>query len=528
VNGAARMELATQRARRLSSVESGVALLIAIFVLMLVSVIAISLIVSAGTETALASNYRSSATVYYAAMAGLEEARQRLQSKGPDSIANSMPPAGTPLTLNSVRYIVNQSGGDNPVPNDPTNAYYDAEYQTEFAPNAITSVPDVQRILSISGTNAAGLPGPVFKWVRINAVTEASLHIDVNQDTKYDQNTLLYYDPAHTDAHGNLQPSLIVSAVPPATAAQALEITSLAVLPNGSQKMLQYVVWPSTVTLPPFPAAVTLVGNNVDYTGPGGPSGAPAWFGNGNDTIALGSCAPGPPVYAVGYSNNSPGDASYSNIHTGSFTAQPTNYPGAGGTPSLGFIGSVIPANFQTEAGLDSVVQNIIQNQLYDVRINGNATGADLPSAMSPTNPMTVVVNGDLDLDLPNSRPSGYGLLIVTGNFNYHPDSSWYGIVLVIGQGTTSGVAVPFPGKAGDNGKIVGALFAAKTVGTPLSGGSAMPGTSLPDSGGKNVEFPDTVGDFMNGTGIYYSSCWIKAATPTASLRVISFREIPQ
>jgi hypothetical protein len=521
MNEAATTERATQKRRGLRSAESGVALLIAIFVLMLVSVIAISLIVSSGTETALASNYRSSATVYYAATAGLEEARQRLRSKSPDyfnnTTANFMPPTGTPLPLTSVRYIVNTSGGDNPVPNDPANAYYDTEYGKEFAPNAITGVPDVQVIPSISGTNAAGLPGPVFKWVRINAVTEASLNIDVNHDGIKDQNTL-YYDPNHTDAHGNPQPSLIVGTSP--TAVQALEITSLAVLPNGSQKMLQYVVWPSSVTLPPFPAAVTLVGNNVDYTGP---AGAPAWFGNGNDTIALGSCAPGPAVYAVGYSNNSPGDASYSNIHTGSFTAQPANYPGAGGTPSLGFIGSAIPANFQTEAGLNSVVQNIIQNQLYDVLINGNAKGADLPNAMSPTNPMTVVVNGNLDLANSFHR-SGYGLLIVTGNFNYDPDSSWYGMVLVIGQGTTSAIS----GKAGDNGKIVGALFAAKTVGSPLSGGSAMPGTGLPDSGDNNVEFPDAVGTFMNGSGIYYSSCWIKAATPPGSFRVISFREIPQ
>jgi len=524
VTGAATTGPATRRGRSTCSGESGVALLIAIFVLMLVSVIAISLIVSAGTETALASNYRSSATVYYAAMAGLEEARQRLQSKSPDyfnnTTANFMPPAGTPLTLNSVRYIINQSGGDNPVPNDPTNAYYDAEYAKEFIPNAITGVPDVQMIPSISGSNADGLPGPVFKWVRINAVTEASLNLDVNHDAFYDPNTLLYYDPAHTDGHGNAQPSLIVSTLPPATAVQALEITSLAVLPNGSQKVLQYVVWPSAVTLPPFPAAVTLVGNNVDYTGP---SGAPAWFGNGNDTIALGTCAPGPPVYAVGYSNNSAGDPSYGNIHTGSFTAQPGNYPGAGGSPSLGFIGSAIPANFQTEAGLNSVVQNVIQNQLYDVLINRNATGADLPSAMSPTNPMTVVVNGNLDLANSFHR-SGYGLLIVTGNFNYDPDSSWYGIVLLIGQGTTSAII----GKASDNGKIVGALFAAKTVGPPLTGGSAMPGTSLPDSSDNDVEFPDTVGTFMNGTGIYYSSCWIKATTPPGSFRVISFREIPQ
>jgi Tfp pilus assembly protein PilX len=44
--------------------EAGVALLIAMFAVLLVSLAAISLILSAGTESALAGNYRSSASAY--------------------------------------------------------------------------------------------------------------------------------------------------------------------------------------------------------------------------------------------------------------------------------------------------------------------------------------------------------------------------------------------------------------------------------------------------------------------------------
>ena len=68
------------RARR--NQEAGVALLIAIFALMLISVVAISLIVSAGTESALSGNYRSSTSAYYAATAGLEEGRGRSRAGG--------------------------------------------------------------------------------------------------------------------------------------------------------------------------------------------------------------------------------------------------------------------------------------------------------------------------------------------------------------------------------------------------------------------------------------------------------------
>ena len=50
--------------------DEGAALLIAIFALLLISVIAIALVVSSGTDSALQSNYRTSTGAYYAAMRG--------------------------------------------------------------------------------------------------------------------------------------------------------------------------------------------------------------------------------------------------------------------------------------------------------------------------------------------------------------------------------------------------------------------------------------------------------------------------
>src|SRR5271167_1566558 len=92
------------------SSEDGIALLIAIFVLLLISVVAISLLVSSGTETALGTNYRTSSTVYYAAIAGLEEARGRLLPKNPNYFDNPYPtfiPAPPlPLQLGQTRYVI--------------------------------------------------------------------------------------------------------------------------------------------------------------------------------------------------------------------------------------------------------------------------------------------------------------------------------------------------------------------------------------------------------------------------------------
>src|SRR5205823_11559890 len=88
-------------------------------------------------------------------------------------------------------------------------------------------------------------------------------------------------------------------------------------------------------------------------------------------------------------------------------------------------------------AQLEALVQGIIQ--VADVVIPGPATGASLPSSMySPNpNPMTVVVNGDLDLN--GWKHTGYGLLLVRGHLNYDPDASWDGIVMVVGQGIVTG-----------------------------------------------------------------------------------------
>src|SRR6266849_2216396 len=97
--------------------EAGIALLISIFVLLLISVIAIALVVSSGTESALAGNYRASTGVYYAALSGLEEARGRLSSKNPDAFKTTdpstfLPAPGISLAMGDTYYLINPVGGE--------------------------------------------------------------------------------------------------------------------------------------------------------------------------------------------------------------------------------------------------------------------------------------------------------------------------------------------------------------------------------------------------------------------------------
>lgn len=176
-------------------------------------------------------------------------------------------------------------------------------------------------------------------------------------------------------------------------------------------------------------------------------------------------------------------------------------------TPSIGDISAKLPLNLQKPSGIEALIQVLHDNA--DVVITGPATGSDLPSTMSSTNPKTVFVNGDLNL---YGNTNGYGILVVTGDFNYTADDSWKGIVFIIGKGK----AVESGGTAG--GRFDGAVFIAESRNS--SGSVWSDGHGLGDS----------YIDFNNGHGssFYYSSCWIHEVLKPTNFKILSFHEIPQ
>lgn len=489
--------------------DAGIALLIAIFVLLLIAVVAIALVVSSGTESALAGNYRSSTGVYYASLAGIEEARARLHTNDPNSFKNTapslIPPPGTQWDIGYVDYILNPGPNDNLA--TILTTYPDTEYDTEFGPGALSAANGagtVQTTPSVWNRNPlSGLPfsGPLYKWVRINAISEKSLNLDVDADGQADSTTPLYYNSVNRVFSNN-----------PAVGSQALALTALAVLPNSTQKLLQYVVASIPLNLS-FPSALTLDGNNVQFSVPTSTS---FWI-KGIDQGTVGTCNPGAaPVTAVGYTNG--GDASLANILT-AIGPPPApdrrgNYMnGVALTPNVGLVSVASPVgcpgcSLTTVAGLNALVQAITNNA--DVVINGNATQSNMPNTMSSTNPMTIVVNGNLTFT--GWHSTGYGLLLVTGEFTYDPDASWDGIILVIGAGKI------YSHQTG-SGQFLGALFLARTLD---ASNNPLPGTSAPVA----PFFDFTAASFSNG--IFYSSCWVQASQPTNGYRILSFHEISQ
>ena len=487
--------------------ETGYALLLAIFILLILSVIAMSMTVDSGTESSLASNYRASTTAYYAALAGLEEGRGRLVAKNPNyfnkTVAGFLPNPGTALAIGQVRYILNPSGAEVVAPlnfSSPTT-YPDNEYATEFDAN-----PDAANAQTITSTATlvSGVAVPLYKWVRITPATERSISgdaigRDVDNDGVIDNSNLLYYDSGLTP------PKVIVvststGATPPPTATQVYKITALSVLPGGSERLLQYTVAAQTFNLN-FPSALTFGTNGMTFNGASSnPFNVNGQDGSGNPPAVPGCSAnPANIVNAIGATNAS----DVNTIISGIPSNRQSNYTGAGGgTPN---VGQVTPSNaLSTPANAYQTIQNI--TAAADLVINGNATQADMPAAMSANNPMTVVVNGNFSM---SGNYTGYGLLVVTGNFSFSGTTGWKGIVLVVGDGTTS-----YLGQGGGSNEFDGALFIATIWDANRNLLPAFGTVNFDISGG-------------GGNGIFFNSCWIQSAQQPSTYQVLSFREIP-
>src|SRR5882724_9951386 len=121
--------------------ERGVALFIAIFALLLISVVALALMVMAGTESSLNSNYKSSVQAFYDARAGVEEARGRLWTGNPNALGAFVVARGNTLAVGQVRYILNPAGAEvvNPTDMSAGNIYADRQYITEWGNNPPTT-----------------------------------------------------------------------------------------------------------------------------------------------------------------------------------------------------------------------------------------------------------------------------------------------------------------------------------------------------------------------------------------------------
>jgi Tfp pilus assembly protein PilV len=179
---------------QISKGERGIALIIVLFALLLLSVIGLGMMYSTNLETAINSNYRDKQTAFYAAMAGLQEARQRIVY--PYTINPSdntvTPPLQLPSTTaqNIVYFVANATTVQ---PWNTSNSYFDTELCQEqvLGLSGTLGMPCTATASgsgwyqafddSLSTSSPWNLTHPLdLKWVRIQLKTNNSTPYPVN------------------------------------------------------------------------------------------------------------------------------------------------------------------------------------------------------------------------------------------------------------------------------------------------------------------------------------------------------------
>jgi len=198
--------------------QRGIALLLTIFGLLLLTAVAVAMLYSSNSETLIAVNYRDKQVATYAALSALEEGRQRIHPTFGDLTTAGYVPTQTPTTTNgAVLYILNPdtTNGETAAsiaPWDPNSSYFDAELCQEnmlgltgvrgVACTGSTAVPSSN--CSAVGSGGSGwcqyydnsahatswkLAAPLdYKWIRITL--------------KQDWNTPMYVYPSGGAASG--------------------------------------------------------------------------------------------------------------------------------------------------------------------------------------------------------------------------------------------------------------------------------------------------------------------------------------
>ena len=489
--------------------EQGSAILIALFALLLISAIGFGLLSSSTTETNINANFRDSQRAYFAARAGLEEARQRLaqDSNGnPISVNPITPPAGMPnTTAGNIIYLKNPMGSETVDPTDTSSNYWDDELcQESFTglvyPQSITSgVPCVTqnapRLAWLAPSVTSVLPGVSqadalsYKWVRIttkaNTTVGANYPVDSAQQTS-NPGGQVCWDGLH---------EVVISAGTCGTQSAPMTpvwmLTSLAVTPRGSKRMAQMEI----ATNPPL-----LTNATVDSQAGVTLQGSLQINSYDNCTCDL---TKSPPTDLNGKSCIGDKWAVYSegNVTTNGVAGTITSGQ-TGGTPA-GTQGNVSSSNWpydinqliQKYKNIPGVVYPFGSSCSSTCSVAGSSYGAVdanfnplTPSAM---NPQVTYIPGDAQL---TANVTGAGVLVVDGNLDIHGGLEWYGLVLVKGT-------IDFTGGSSDKVNLYGAFLNGKNI------------TATNDAFGGSVV-------------LQYDSCALKSFKQTQPPQVIASHEL--
>src|SRR5437868_8784488 len=152
--------------------ERGIAMIAALFALLLLTAIAVGMMYMATTETQVNANFKSSERAFWGARAGLEEARARLYSgKAGNGDLVALAPAVLPGVNNSILYLTRPG-----ITTTATVAAMDTELCREYNhpptaaiacdANGLPPAAWASRIDSLTALQGTNAPAP-FEWVRV-------------------------------------------------------------------------------------------------------------------------------------------------------------------------------------------------------------------------------------------------------------------------------------------------------------------------------------------------------------------------
>lgn len=539
------------RQNNLRKHERGMALILSLLALLLISAVGLGMIYMSNTETSINTNYRDTQTAFFAMRAGLEEGRDRLRS---NSLLN-LPPYGPPLVLptafppaaGSIVYITNPAGpADAVTPQTFGTTYFDDEFCHEsFVGSGVAWVA--------SGTpcNAAGAVPPgswvtigsqdpntntasamKYKWVRVtlkqNGTTGTPGNINTYTDSTQPANAQVCWDGTLlkervSTAMGALLTTCALAKNAGFNVQPVYLITSMAITPQGSRRVGQYEAGAYMITPPTNALALDGPGatfnkapNSANFGINGYNSGDPAnagappnntyapWNGPGGQAACTSTTPAVVPAIAVGDATGATN--MYNDIpsnRTGLYTGSTplVGVPPAPATPSIQNEGPgtaqypstnslATGSNWSTPTQLNQLAQSMANQANLTLNCPINGTPAGLPSCKGgPYGSDAAPKITYINGDAEVS--GGAGVLVVTGTLTMDGNVNFDGLILVIGQGIMNV-------KGGGGGQVNGSVFIANTNSqtAPYTQQLAALGSPTLNWNGGGSNF------------IQYNSCW--------------------
>jgi hypothetical protein len=272
--------------------ERGMAMLLALFAMLLISAIGLFMVLASNTETRIDANYSSSLRSYYAARSGLEEVRDRMTfpstSHDQQGGLADLLPMDVAGNAGGVLYVLNPANGETVDPTDITSPYFDDQLCHDF--NSGVAAKDskctVQPTtanwnMASQASNFAVNPPTMplnYKWIRINMKTnraaapycvDGSFNNATQSCAAASLDTRVCWDGQTEQlSPGGASPACDVNGMQTVYMLTSLAATPQTGGPNGSRKLLRLeVVAPSirpsgVVTLGASSTAPTLSNNS--------------------------------------------------------------------------------------------------------------------------------------------------------------------------------------------------------------------------------------------------------------------------